>query len=247
MSDGLPRLAIFGDSHYACVKQAHVQGLVDVSGAEIEYWGHVGGRFRFLTFRDGAIYPTDDFTAHRFAKFNEKGRLFLPAADFDVVLVAGARTYLGPTLLAMLRDYCHGPFVSSGLRDRILTDRLRGQSGYRLARGLVSTRTARVLLSPVAFSTESPAAMEALTPEMQAAAPEFCSEMWDRIARIVADDGMTLIPQPAETIVGGVYTRTDFAVDDYERKQDLEHHNAAYGALILGRAIKIVRQVPRRA
>ena len=62
----LPRLCIFGDSHYACLKQAEVQGLVDVSGVDLEYWGHVGGRFRYLEVRDGAIHPIDDFTA-RFA------------------------------------------------------------------------------------------------------------------------------------------------------------------------------------
>ena len=36
MADGLPRFCIFGDSHYACLKQAEVQGLVDVSGASVE-------------------------------------------------------------------------------------------------------------------------------------------------------------------------------------------------------------------
>ena len=79
MADRLPRFCIFGDSHYACLKQAEMQGLVDVSGIDLEYWGHVGGRFRYLEARDGAIYPKDDFTAMRFAKFNAKGRTFLPA------------------------------------------------------------------------------------------------------------------------------------------------------------------------
>lgn len=83
----LPRLCIFGDSPYACLKQAGAQGLVDVSGAELEYRGHVGGRFRPLEVRDGAIHPTDDFTAMRFAKFNAKGRAFLPAAEDDVTLL----------------------------------------------------------------------------------------------------------------------------------------------------------------
>ena len=242
MADGLPRLAIFGDSHYACLKQAHVQGLVDASGVEVEYWGHVGGRFRFLTFRDGALHPTDDFTARRFAKFNEKGRLFLPAADFDVILVAGARTYVAQLLQALLHSHCHGPFVSSGLRARMISDRLRGQQGYQLARGLASTGTARVLMSPVALYTESPAARARVTPEMEAAGPDLRAEQWGSLARIAADDGITLIPQPEETVSGAIFTSTDYAVADHLKKRDLEHHNAAYGALILGRALGLVRQ-----
>ena len=58
-----PRLAVFGDSHYACLRLAHGQGLVDLSALDVEYWGHVGKRFRALDFRDGAIHPTDPVTA----------------------------------------------------------------------------------------------------------------------------------------------------------------------------------------
>jgi hypothetical protein len=149
----LPRLCIFGDSHYACLKQAEFDGLVDVSGVDIEYWGHVGGRFRFLEFRDGAVRPLDDFTARRFAKFNAKGRKHLPAADFDVIHVTGARVYVWGLFNQLLLGLTGGPFVSSGLARRILVDGLRRQAGYRLATGLASTGKTRVLLSPVAYYT----------------------------------------------------------------------------------------------
>ena len=119
MADRLPRFCIFGDSHYACLKQAEMQGLVDVSGIDLEYWGHVGGRFRYLEARDGAIYPKDDFTAMRFAKFNAKGRTFLPAADFDVILVMGARVYIWRLFQRVLALLSAGPLVSEGLQRRI--------------------------------------------------------------------------------------------------------------------------------
>ena len=146
----LPRLCVFGDSHYACLKQAETGGLVDVSGVELEYWGHVGRRFRYLEFRDGAIWPVDDYTAQRFARFNAKGRTSLPAADFDAILVAGARVYVWGMFFNLLKALAEGPMVSEGLQRRILADGLRSQQGYRLARGLAATRTARVLLAPVA-------------------------------------------------------------------------------------------------
>lgn len=242
---GLPRLAIFGDSHYACLRQAHRLGLVDVSGAEIEYWGHVGRRFNFLELRDGAIVPTDDFTANRFAKFNEKGRRFLPAADFDMILFAGTRTYLALPFRHILHAQAHGPFLSSGLGKRCLRDHLALQSGYRLARGLAATDTARIVLSPVGFPTEGQPAMAArTTPEVRAATRAVRARLWQQVAEIAAEDGITLIPQPDETVIDGLFTRAGFAVDGYLEKKDFEHRNPAYGALILERAMAILRSLP---
>lgn len=236
MTERKPRLAIFGDSHYACLKQADVQGLVDLSALEVEYWGHVGGRFRHLEFRDGAIHPTDDFTAQRFAKFNEKGRLFLPAADFDVILVAGARTYLARIFLALVRCHAHGPFVSRGLRSRILADHLHGQAGFHLGAALAATGVT-VLLSPVAFHTENAASLAQMTPEMAAIAPDILPLLWEEVAQLTRDAGMTLLPQPDRSVSNWLWTSVDYAVTGYATKPDFEHHNAAYGALILNAAL----------
>lgn len=227
-----PRLAVFGDSHYACLKQAHVQGLVDLSALEVEYWGHVGGRFRNLEFRDGAIHPTDDFTAQRFAKFNEKGRLFLPAADFDAILVMGARTYLARLFLALLRWRVHGPFVSRGLQRRILADHLQTQAGFRFGQALQATGAVRVLLSPIAFYTEYPQGLAQMTPEMRQAAPDLLPELWDDVETLTAGAGITLVAQPSGSITDWLWTKADYAVAKYSEKQDYEHHNAAYGALV---------------
>jgi hypothetical protein len=239
----LPRLCIFGDSHYACLKQAEVQGLVDVSGVELEYWGHVGGRFRYLEFRDGAVHPLDDFTARRFAKFNAKGRMFLPAAEFDTLLVAGARCYVWRLFHQVLRGLTEGPFLSSGLARRVLTDGLRGQRGYRLAAGLAATRTARILLSPIAYYTADPDRLaDMVTPEMAALIPDRVPEFWNILKEAAAEDGIELLCQPEETVTAGLFTDEAFAVANHIEKRDYEHHNAAYGALILSRAVQIARR-----
>jgi hypothetical protein len=248
MSDDLPRVCVFGDSHYACLKQAEVQGLADVSGLDLEYWGHVGTRFRHLAFRDGAIHPTDDFTARRFAKFNARGRMFLPAADFDAILVMGARVYVGPVMLAVMHARCHGPFVSSGLMRRMLTGRLHGQAGYKLAAGLARTGRAQVLLAPVAFPTENPLPKPPLlTPEVTALGPDLRAEMWQILTDAAAEDGVTLLPQPEDSVTDACCTRAAFAVDGHVAKKDYEHKNPAYGALIWTAALPILRQVPRCA
>ncbi len=247
MAEGLPRFGIFGDSHYACLKQAEVQGLVDVSGVELEYWGHDGGRFRYLEFRDGAIHPVDDFTAQRFAKFNAKGRTSLPAEDFDVILVMGARVYVWKLFLLMLRMLVEGPFVSSGLTRRLLSGGLRAQQGYGLAAGLAGTGTARVLLAPVAYFTEGLAQQSALiTPEIAAQMPRRLPEFWRILEETAAEDGISLLRQPEETVVKVMFSGEAFAVANHVAKQDYEHHNAAYGAAVLSRAMEIARKVPRR-
>ncbi len=238
------RLAVFGDSHYACLRQAHGLGLVDVSTVDLEYWGHVGKRFNCLELRDGAIMPTDDYTAQRFAKFNEKGRRFLPAADFDMILFAGARTYVAPLFRRVLHARAHGPFLSLGLSRRMLRDTLNDQSGYQLAKGLAATGPARIVLSPVAFPTEHPAGPAAeLMPEVCSATPEDRAGLWQMAVEIAASDGITLIPQPEETVTG-IFTRADFAVDDHVAKRDYEHRNPAYGALVFSRALALLRDTP---
>lgn len=247
MAEGLPRFCIFGDSHYACLKQAEVQGLADMSGVELEYWGHVGGRFRFLEYRDGAIHPLDDFTAQRFAKFNARGREMLPAADFDVILVMGARVYVWRLFVYLLRILAAGPFVSEGLLRRYATDWLRAKAGYRLAAGLASTGTARVLLAPVAYYTVNPGQSDGLVmPEMLALMSGRLPQFWQILTEVAAEDGVTLLRQPEETVVEGIFTSAEFAVEGHVAKQDFEHHNAAYGAKILSVVMPIARETPRR-
>lgn len=242
MADTLPRLCIFGDSHYACLKQAEVQGLADVSGVDLEYWGHVGGRFRYLEFRDGAVHPVDDFTARRFAKFNAKGRMFLSAADFDTILVMGARVYVWRLFHQILRAMAEGPFLSSGLKRRILTDGLRGQAGYQLAAGLAATGATRVLLSPIAYYTaDRDRLAEVMTPAMTALVADQVPVFWDILHQLAAEDGIALLRQPEETVTAGIFTDEAYAVADHVKKRDYEHHNAGYGALILSRAVEIAR------
>jgi hypothetical protein len=247
MPDRVPRICVFGDSHYACLKQAEGRGLADISGLELEYWGHVGTRFRYLTVRDGAIHPLDDFTARRFAKFNTKGRLFLPAADFDAILVMGARVYVGPVFLMLLHAQCHGPFISRGLMRRILADRLRGQAGYRLAAGLAATGTAQIVLAPVSFPIRGPQPMSPLVTEaVMAMSADQRSEIWAALISLAKEDGITLLPQPEESVAGGCFTRADYAVDGHVAKNDYEHKNPAYGAVVWAQALPILRQAARR-
>lgn len=237
-----PHLCVFGDSHYACIRQAEAQGMVDTGGVDLEYWGNVGGRFRYLDVRDGAIHPPDAALASRFARFNVRGRTFLPAADFDAILVMGARIYPWRVFFRLLHTMSDGgPFVSEGLQRRILADGLRGYHGYHLAAGLAATGTARILLAPVAYYTANPERLaSSISPVMTGLMQDHLPWFWTVMAETAAQDGITLIRQPDETVVDGMFTDPAYAVAGHAARQDYEHHNAAYGALILRRALSIL-------
>ena len=243
----LPQFSIFGDSHYACLRQAEAEGLADLSGVELEYWGHVGSGFRFLQVRDGAVHPGDDKVARSFARFNAKRRLVLPAADFDAILVMGARVYVWRLFIGVLRALESGPFLSQGLMRRMLVDGFRCQLGYQVTAGLAATGTARIFLAPIAYYTENPEVLgELVTPGMQRLIPERLPEFWRILQEAAAEDGIDLVPQPEETVTQGIFTGAGYAVADHLAKADYEHRNAKYGAVILSRVMPVVRNLARR-
>lgn len=237
-----PRLAIFGDSHYACVRMAHGLGLIDLSGVDVEYWGHVGRRFNFLECKDGVILPKDDYTAQRFAKFNENGRTSLPAVDFDVVLFAGARMDVTDLMISLLTAQVTGRFVSQGLARRMARDRLNSLMAYQFAQDLAAHAEALIVLHPVSFPTQGFAKRPAaLTAPLQGCTADQRARVWDLLAETAAEDGLLLVPQPEETVVDGVFTAPDYAVDGYLEHGDFAHRNAAYGAAVMRRVLDLLK------
>ena len=230
-----PRLVIFGDSHYACVRMAHQQRLASLDGLSVEYWGHVGKRFRFLDYRDDAIVPIDDYTAERFAKFNEKGRRSLPVADFDAVAFVGCRFYVTPLFFQLAQAQADGQFVTSGLRARLVRDLLDNSSTYDYARRFAATAKARILFSPVSLPTAGLThGWEAAFPAATALDADTAADLWRRLARAMAEEGVRLIAQPESSRAGGLWTRPEYAADGHQTSGDAEHKNPAYGALVLG-------------
>jgi hypothetical protein len=143
----------------------------------------------------------------------------------------------------ILRGLAQGPFVSSGLVRRVLTDGLRGQAGYRLAKGLAATGTARVLLSPIAYYTADPGRFaDVVTPAMEVLIPDQVPFFWRILLEAAAEDGIELLCQPEETVTQGLFTAEAYAAANHVERRDFEHHNAAYGALILTRAVALARR-----
>lgn len=239
----MPRLAIFGDSSYAAVRQAHVRDPDATAGWEVEYWGHVGRRFRFLEYRDGAIVATDDYTAARFAKFNERGRRSLPVADFDAIWFVGCRIDLILPFWIILHHLAQGGTMTRGLTRRILSDRLDASPSWGFARRFARDGQARILVSPPSFLIEGdlrgPAA---LYPAARNATAAQRAALWAEVTAVMDAAGVTLLPQPDHTVTDGIFTKRDFAVDGFTPGGDHYHKNPTYGALILAQAMAALGQ-----
>ena len=237
------RICVFGDSHFACVKYAFDAGLVDTRGFEVEFWGNIGRRFRYLTWRNDQIETVDQFSAKRFAKTNVHGRQVLNARDFDAILFMGCRIglfRLFPELLHRRRRPEN--FVSSGVERRLVRDTLRSSPPYEFAVNMAAQQAAKILIFPTPLNTDG---FEETIPETFAAAREADAEdrraVWDRIGAEMQADGITLIPQPDHTVVNGCCTDTRYAVRDYVAREDPTHKNPEFGALIFEEALTVLR------
>lgn len=243
----LTRLAIFGDSHYACVRRAHSEGLVATEGFDIEYWGHVGSRFRMLGYENGAIVPKDAATANRFAKFNEKARRFLPVADFDAVLFVGCRFQMMGLLMTVAQARADGRFLTDGLKRRLIRDRVSSNESAGFATNFARDGQAKVLFSPTSLPLVGwEDAYIAAFPAAQSVEEEERAEINAMMCEAFASHGVDYLPQPDHTITDGCFTSLVYASEDFANTDDHEHKSATYGALVLEAALQKLAATPQR-
>jgi hypothetical protein len=227
------RVAVFGDSHYACMRLADTSGLVDLSSIDVEYWGHVGRRFRMLEFAGGAVRPTDELTAARFAKFNEKGRRFLPAADFDYIVFMGCRIEVAAVFMGLIDAHMRGQYLSLALRKAMVRRRLEALIPYSYAKSMAALGQAKILLHPISkFAEGAPSYAAWVTPDMRRATPQARAAVWQIFHDEMAQDGVQLLRQPDHTYAQGVYTDRAYLLNSNQEKIDYTHRPPSYGALI---------------
>jgi hypothetical protein len=239
---GNRRLCIFGDSHFACLRYALNARLVAHPGVDIEFWGTVGNRFRHLAYADGAIRPTDDFTARRFAAVNDRHRMELRPDDFDMVLFMGCRTRVNRLFMDALHRARHpGLFLSSGVTQRMMADHLHSLPAYGFAKGFAAQGRARIVYAPVSFQTAGFAdgLLETCPDAVQGTAAERAA-LWGLIRAVMAGDGITLLAQDDATVVQGCFTDPAYAVRSADARQDSTHKNARYGAIVLTQVLHLL-------
>lgn len=230
------RLCIFGDSHIACLRHALKGRTQAALAAETEFWGTVGRRFRKINLQDGALVPEDETTANRFAAVNANGRRLLRPADFDAILFMGARTRVNMIFAEFLHRARHpNLFLSTGVRREIIRAHLVDQRAYGFAQAFAAQGRARIFFAPVSFPTAgiSTEFLDRCPDAAQGTAAERAA-IWALFREVMAEDGITLLPQAERSVTGGCFTRAAYATRHAAERGDSTHKNGAYGRLVLG-------------
>ena len=227
-------IAIFGDSHMACVRFALNVKPQRLAPHDVEFWGTVGHRFRHISLKDGAIVPDDDFTAKRFSVVNHLGRTSLRPDDFDVIAFTGCRTRIDGLFLEFLHRNRHpAQFLSSGVRRAIIAGHLRGLYAYQFAMDFARQGKARILYQPVSFQLAGhPHPMLDQFPDAVQGTGRERGVIWALVEDVMAEDGITLLRQPDSTVIDGCFTKPEYATR-HAATGDSTHKNMAYGALVL--------------
>jgi hypothetical protein len=239
------RFCVFGDSHIACVKHALDEGLLDLQGVDLEFWGAPGPRFRDLHMEEGRFVATSDEARDQLAKINPERFSGLGPDDFDGFLFIGCRLRSSDFLVPMLASVPGSPgYLSQAVRDMMLPRWLDSCRWYRAAREFARHRP--VFFSPAGFLNDGIVSEEqvARTVNTEADAAER-GVLWDQIAEAMQQDNIQLIRQPEETVTRGGLTRAEFATDLGDQGDDSVHKNGAYGALILNQALGEMRALQK--
>lgn len=236
------KFGIFGDSNFVCVKQAMDADMVDTSGFDIEFWGHAGQRFRTLKYANGAVCSDDPITTEKYSSVNKHGRPTFPVAEFDFMYFVGARINLHGIFYAQSEWAQCGDFMSQGLRLRHCNDYMNQFMGYKFAKSAAKDQGAKILVSPISFPTNGPESdNDDRYPWARSTSEKERDATWGDILQFGRDEGITILPQPDETVCEGLYTHEKYATDDHVKKNDYFHKNAAYGALILKQGLDVAR------
>ncbi|MEL0437748.1 hypothetical protein [Phycobacter sp. K97] len=228
-------ICIYGDSHIACIKHALDEGLVSVPQGGLEFWGASGPAFRGIHLKGGRLQPQTQESQEQVRMISDTGRDSLGPEDFDVFLFVGSRLRSQSYVVPMLwRAQDDAGYLSKAVRDAVLDRWLTGCRSYRAACAFAALGQARVFFSPASFMNDQVLDEKVIVRSInQQATAEQRAALWEGIARRMAQDGVSLIAQPEETVTRGCLTRMEFASSRATELQDPVHKNGAFGALLL--------------
>lgn len=230
------RICILGDSQLGSVRHALTQGLTTPpDGAEVEFWGAGGPSFRLIDWRKGAIRATGK-ALETALSINGQGRDHISPGDFDCVIFYGARLrtaeFFGPYAHWAAE---HGHLPSAAVLQAAARDFMIRARPYRLA-GLLAAKGCAAVFVPSPFYTKGVTDMAARGrffdhyPGADRLSAQHRSALWAAMQAVAAADGVTLVPQPDETVTDGVLTREEFAVEGAVESGDNGHKSPAFAA-----------------
>lgn len=239
------RLVIFGDSNLATVRHALDEGALTFGRWEHEFWGAAGPEFRHIHFGKGALQAIKPAAEKMVLLVNGQGRKTLRAKDFDLFVFYGARLrlaeFFAPYLDLMMDD-------TRAVSDAVLCEAaeafLQDRRSVRMAQKLKAAGAKRVTFAYAGFpvwgvidQTEEGRIL-AEFPRAQAAGAAERDRLWRALDAGFATRGLTLLRQPDETVVHGMFTAPEFALPDAAEKEDASHKAPAYAAQVLAGVTK---------
>ena len=230
------RICVFGDSHIGSLRNALSEGLTSAPDhSEVEFWGAPGPSFRSIGWSNGAIRAKEG-ALEMVLQVNGKGRTVLAPADFDTFIFYGARyrmaEFFGP-YLQWVDDNGSLPSVAV-LR---ICARMFAQSNitYDMACELAKAGC-NVIYVPAPFHTDGIIDIDArgrflgTYPGVVNASFEHRAALWSALVDVAAQDGITLVPQPEDTVSRGALTMKVFARDGASEVGDTGHKSPAFAA-----------------
>lgn len=243
-----PSLCIIGDSHLGSLRRAVDRGLVSFPGQDVEFWGAIGPQFRQIEMKDGVI------RAHGAArdmvrKVNGKGREEIRAEDFRAFLFYGARLRVVELFAPVLHhQHTGGGFASQAAMAAAADEFLRSTRAWRMA-GALARAGAQVQFVPAPFPSAevidhgAPGRILDAYPGALHATEADRARIWTLLCARSAAMGMTLVRQPEETVVDGVFTDARHAIAQARETGDAGHKSPEFAALMLGQvALPVLRR-----
>lgn len=211
------KVCIIGNSHIGAWGRAVREGLFADPGLDLVFWGFPRVAFNRVRVIDRVLVPPDK----RIASIVSGGRYeTIPADEFDVLVFVGGNFRTQTQLLWMKRT---GAATARG-RQRALRGRLESSPVLRLAGWLLPEFRGTVLFAPTPLPTAGVDGGhdDAIDDADLAAFNEL-------MTKLLAARGIVYVPQPAETIRSGKWTKAEYAANEGGAR----HMNARYGALML--------------
>lgn len=232
----LNRIAIIGDSHLGSLKVAHDEDRIAwPKGMDVEFWGASGPAFREITWSRGALRAKGE--AQKLVKLiNANDRTYLPAKDFDAVLFYGARLrsieFFGP--------YVEWRSAAGGWPSKaVLLETARGYlistRAYRNACEFAKSGTTAIFC-PAPFPTDGVMDLTARGgilkqfPNATDLSPDDRAMLWDVLQEAALAEGVTLMPQPEDTVTLGLLTKSEYATEGAADVKDTGHKNPDFAA-----------------
>jgi hypothetical protein len=205
------------------------------AGVEVEFWGAAGPVFRQIDWQDGAIRASGD-ALDMALTLNGKGRAFIAPDDFDTLVFYGARLRVAEffgSYLDWIDENKQSPsaaVVKAGARMFLNHTRM-----FRIA-GKAAAAGCEVIYVPSPFYTDGIRDLSVKSrffhayPGAEKATSEQRAMLWAALVSVAGDDGITLVPQPEDTIIRGSLTKTEYGRENALEDDDAGHKCPAFAA-----------------